>query len=75
MKKMDRYPYIGFWGKIDLTRKTTFIRVLFIRYNTAIVINTNYDYYRRLIGTVIGLDEIDFTDEKQHGDNYVSLYR
>jgi hypothetical protein len=72
MKKMDRYPYIGFWGRTE-NRETTFIRVLFIRYNTAIVINTNYDYYRRLIGTVIGLDEIDFTDEK--GDEHVSLHR
>jgi len=26
-----------------------------------------------LIGTVIGLDEVDFTDEK--GDEHVSLYR
>lgn len=72
---MNRYPYIGLWGKIDLTRKTTFIRALFIRYNTAIVISTNYDYYRRFVGIVTNLDEIDFTDEKQHGDKYVSLYR
>ena len=71
---MDRYPYIGFWGRTE-NKETTFIRALFIRYNRAIVINTNYDYYRRFIGTGIGLDEIDFTDEKQLGDKYVSLYR
>ena len=77
---MNRYPYIGLFGiafgeKIDLTRQTTFIRALFIRHNTAIVISTNYNYYRRFIGIVTNLDEVDFTDEKQHGDNYVSLYR